>query len=173
MTGQRRGHRIAMSPEEIDTFLAAQRICRLATGGPAGPHVAPLWFFWDGRALWLNSLVRSQRWTDLQRDPRVAVVVDAGEQYHELRGVEVIGQAVVVGEAPRVGTTVPELDAVELGFHHKYRDPAKEIVHDGRHGWLRVDARKLRSWDFRKMCPPLPGRDDEQETSDVADDDQA
>ena len=77
---QRRSRAIAMTPAELDDFLAQARTCRVATLGPGGPHVAPLWFVWTGGALWLSSVVRSQRWTDLIRDPRVAVVIDAGEQ---------------------------------------------------------------------------------------------
>jgi hypothetical protein len=41
--------------------------------------------------LWL-SLVRSQRWVDLARDPRAAVVIDAGTEFHALRGVEIVGE---------------------------------------------------------------------------------
>jgi hypothetical protein len=81
MREQRRGRRIAMTPEEVDAFLAEERTCRVATVGPDGPHATPLWYAWHGGALWLTSVVRSQRWTDLQRDPRVAVVVDAGTSY--------------------------------------------------------------------------------------------
>jgi hypothetical protein len=29
-----------------------------------GPHLTPLWYLWDGTALWLTSIVASQRWTD-------------------------------------------------------------------------------------------------------------
>src|SRR5260370_39964426 len=100
---QRRGRRIAMSPAELDAFLASERTCRVATVSPAGPHNTPLWFVWDGTALWLTSIVRSQRWTDLARDPRVAVLVDAGEAYDERRGAELRGSVEVVGEVPRVG----------------------------------------------------------------------
>src|SRR5215472_4559565 len=100
---QRRGRAIAMTAAEVDEFLAAERTCRVATAGKDGrPHVAPLWFAWDGTSLWLSSLVRSQRWTDLMRDPRVAVVVDAGVGYTELRGVELSGEVVPVGEIPRL-----------------------------------------------------------------------
>src|SRR6185437_3820037 len=49
-----------------------------ATASPRGPHVTPLWYVWDGTALWLTSLTRSQRWTDIERDPLIAVLVDAG-----------------------------------------------------------------------------------------------
>ncbi|MBS1844729.1 MAG: pyridoxamine 5'-phosphate oxidase family protein, partial [Actinobacteria bacterium] len=110
---QRRARRIAMSPAEVDEFLGAARTCRLASVGAAGPHVTPLWFVWLEGALWMQSLTRSQRWTDLMRDPRVAVVVDDGEEYLELRGVELRGEVVTVGEIPRVGAEeVAELTAV-------------------------------------------------------------
>lgn len=142
-----------MDQVERDQFLAEQRTCRVATVGADGaPHVTPLWFVWDGSALWLTSLVRSQRWTDLQRDGRVSVVVDAGEDYMDLRGVEIRGSASAVGEVPRTGEPVPELDAVERLNADKYA--GGQIFHDGRHAWLRVDPDKIVSWDFRKLSAP-------------------
>lgn len=106
---QRRGRRIMMEPAELDAFLGAQRTCRVATVSSDGaPHISPLWFVWDGTSLWLYSITRSKRWSALRRDPRVAVVVDAGEEYGELRGVELSGAVEFVGEAPRTGEPVPE-----------------------------------------------------------------
>jgi len=140
MKEQRRAKKIAMTPEERDAFLAEERTCRVASAGPDGaPHVTPLWFVWDGEALWLNSLTRSQRWTDLERDPRVAVVVDAGLGYGELRGVEIQGTVEPV-EAP---TSAPQ------AFADKYANGV--VGDDGRHGWLRLNPEKITSWDFRKM----------------------
>jgi nitroimidazol reductase NimA-like FMN-containing flavoprotein (pyridoxamine 5'-phosphate oxidase superfamily) len=78
MQQQRRGRVIAMNGEELTSFLGEQHTCRLATTGPDGPHVAPVWFVWDGQALWVYSLTRSQRWANVTRDPRVAVVIDDG-----------------------------------------------------------------------------------------------
>jgi len=46
---QRRGRAIAMTGAEVDEFLATERTCRVATARRDGrPHVAPLWFVWDG-----------------------------------------------------------------------------------------------------------------------------
>jgi PPOX class probable F420-dependent enzyme len=150
---QRRGRAIAMTAEERDAFLASERTCRVATVGSDGaPHVTPLWFVWDGTSLWLTSLVRSQRWTDLQRDGRVSVVVDAGADFMELRGVELQGVAVAVGEAPRTGEAVPELDGPERLFADKYA--GGRVHHDGRHAWLRITPQKIQSWDFRKIPRP-------------------
>jgi PPOX class probable F420-dependent enzyme len=153
---QRRGRVIAMSAEELDAFLGDQRTCRFATSGPDGPHVAPVWFVWDGRDLWVYSLTRSQRWANVSRDPRVAVVVDDGHHYHELHGVEIEGQAVMVGPVPRTGDEdAPELAEPERRMAAKYFD-APEMTHDGRHAWLRITPLKLVSWDFRKLAD-LPG----------------
>jgi hypothetical protein len=138
-----------MSPAEVDAFLAEERTCRVATVGPNGPHATPLWYAWHGGALWLTSVVRSQRWTDLQRDPRVAVVVDAGTSYDELRGVELRGRVEVVGEVPRTGEPVPELEGPEQLMADRYLGGT--FVHDGRHAWLRLVPDKITSWDFRKL----------------------
>ena len=141
MREQRRGRVIAMSAGELDAFLGRERTCRLATLGPDGPHVSPVWFTWDGGALWIYSLTRSQRWADLQRDPRVAAVIDGGEHYAELHGVEIEGEAVVVGPVPRTGEAdpqAPELAEPErlmaakyfgAGRGHDARWPARLAAH--------------------------------------------
>jgi len=148
---QRRGRAIAMSPAELDEFLAGERTCRMATVGSAGePHVTPLWFVWDGSSLWLNSLVRSQRWADVAARPEVAVAVDAGTAFDELRGVELTGPVAVVGEVPRGTAAVPALDEVERLYALKYGFPTG-FAPDGRHAWLRLTPAKVVSWDFRKM----------------------
>ncbi|MEV7319533.1 pyridoxamine 5'-phosphate oxidase family protein [Streptomyces sp. NPDC093970] len=148
---QRRGRKIMMTPGELDEFLTAQRTCRVATVSSSGaPHVSALWFAWDGRSLWLYSVVRSQRWKDLSRDPRVAVVVDSGEEYDQLRGVELRGTVEFVGEVPRTGELVAELDYVETLFARK-NFGLDEMPHDGRHAWARLTPEKIASWDFRKL----------------------
>ncbi|MFI8933535.1 pyridoxamine 5'-phosphate oxidase family protein [Streptomyces sp. NPDC053474] len=152
---QRRGRRIMMTPGELDAFLAAERTCRVATVSADGsPHASPLWFVWDGTSLWLYSLTRSRRWADLARDPRIAVVVDAGEAYGELRGAELTGTVERVGETPRTGEPCPELDAVEALFARK-NFGLDAMVHDGRHAWLRLTPDAVTSWDFRKLAPPV------------------
>jgi len=148
---QRRARRIAMSDEERDAFLRRERTVRVASVGPDGtPHVTPLWFVWDGRHMWLSSLVRAQRWANLVRNPRVAVVVDAGHGYFELHGVELTGRVEPVGEQPRTGAPDAELEAVERAFSEKYLD-GNAFVHDGRHAWLRITPERQYTWDFRKL----------------------
>ncbi|MFT4288407.1 pyridoxamine 5'-phosphate oxidase family protein [Nocardioides sp.] len=143
-----------MTAEELDRFLAQERTCRVATVSRHGqPHVSPLWFVWDGTSLWLNSVVRSQRWTDIRREPRIGVVVDAGAGFQELRGVELSGVAEQVGEAPRQGLPNDDLAVPESLFAHKYTSSGR-FEPDGHHGWLRLTPAKVVSWDFRKRAQP-------------------
>lgn len=152
MRPQKRGRRIAMTDAERDAFLAAERTCRVATVGPDGaPHVTALWFGWDGTYLWIYSITRAQRWADLQRDPRIAVVIDAGVDYLELQGVEISGTVQVVGEVPRTGEPDAELADIERQFARKYMGGG-EMFHDGQHAWLRITPTKIASWDFRKLA---------------------
>jgi len=148
---QKRRSRIAMTPIEIDQFLGEERTCRLATTTARGPHLTALWFVWDGTSIWLYSITKSKRWTDLMNDPRVAVLVDAGTTYDELRGVELTGTAEAVGEVPRTGDAdVPEVEVPERLFAQKYLG-IDTMLHDNKHAWLRLTPRRIASWDFRKM----------------------
>lgn len=111
----------------------------MATIGPGGhPHTSAQWFAWDGTALWLNSLVRSQRWTDLTRDPRVSVIVDdGGTNFLEPRGVELRGTVVIIGEVPRTGMPIDSLTGPERLFSDKYAH-GRGFSYDGRHAWMRL-----------------------------------
>jgi PPOX class probable F420-dependent enzyme len=141
-----------MTPAELDEFLTTQRTCRVATVSKDGaPHVSTLWFAWDGTSLWLYSVVRSKRFTDLRRDPRVAIVIDTGEDYGELRGVELSGTAEFVGEVPRTGELNAELDAPETLFARK-NFQLDEMPYDNRHAWIRLTPDAIASWDFRKLA---------------------
>jgi hypothetical protein len=152
VTGQRKGTAIAMTEDERDAFLRAQPVCRVATVGSDGrPHASALWFVWDGTALWLNSLTRSQRWVDLDRDPRISVIIDdGGTDFMALRGIELQGSAQIIGEVPRKGEPLDILAEPERLFAEKYMGGG-EFRYDGRHAWLRLTAGKIVSWNFAKL----------------------
>lgn len=140
-----------MTVDERDAFLAEQRTCRVACVSADGvPHVTPLWFVWHTQCVWLYSVIRSARWANLRRNPMLSVVVDTGEDFFELRGVELVGRAETVGEQPRRGDSCPELDQPERLFAAKYTG-GSSLGYDGRHAWLRMTPEREFTWDFRKI----------------------
>jgi hypothetical protein len=84
-----------MGREEVATFLEQERTVVCATLGPSGwPHLMPLWYTLRERSggrpgpqLWSWTYATSQKVRNLARDPRATLEVQAGELYHELRGV--------------------------------------------------------------------------------------
>jgi PPOX class probable F420-dependent enzyme len=79
---------IVMTDEEVRAFLVERMVMQCATVGPRGrPHMVPLWFVAEGTDLISWTYAKSQKAKNLERDPRATVGLEAGVQYHELRGV--------------------------------------------------------------------------------------
>jgi pyridoxamine 5'-phosphate oxidase family protein len=98
----------AFTDEEIE-YLKSQLLGRLATGGPDGqPHVVPVGFRYnpelDTIDIGGHDFARRKKYQDVQRNPRVAFLVDelASVNPWRVRGIEVRGEAEVLtsgGEA--------------------------------------------------------------------------
>jgi PPOX class probable F420-dependent enzyme len=83
-----RRDQITMSGDELRAFLDEQVVVTCATIGPNGrPHLMPLWYSRNGEQLQGWTYAKSQKAKNLERDPHATLQVEAGTQYHELRGV--------------------------------------------------------------------------------------
>jgi hypothetical protein len=133
-----------MSTEELDAFLAVERVLRLATVDEDGwPAVVPVWFVWHEGAFWVWNLTRAKRTARLRAGARCAFVVDGGEAYAELRGASGrLDQAFVAEE------DVPQ--AVRVGFSQRYFGTDHPVEPADHHQWIRFTPLTLASWDFRK-----------------------
>jgi nitroimidazol reductase NimA-like FMN-containing flavoprotein (pyridoxamine 5'-phosphate oxidase superfamily) len=60
----------------LDAFLERPLTARLATSGRRGPAVRPVWYLWEERQFWLLTGAWSSLGCVLERDPRVALLVD-------------------------------------------------------------------------------------------------
>ena len=84
--------RVAMSPDEVAGMLAGGRKVQLATINPDGyPHLVTMYYtLIDGKiAFWTYRT--SQKALNLARDPRISCLVETGEAYFDLRGVQIQG----------------------------------------------------------------------------------
>lgn len=135
---------IRLTPEELDDLLSSEKTVRVGTISPDGyPHVAPMWFVWLDGAVWLYSLTRSRRQSDLAGGSKVALCADTGDHYGELRGAVVYGTPVEAADDPRL----PE---ARRAFGRKYWG-IDDIPHQKSHVWLKVVPDRIASWDFRKI----------------------
>ena len=121
MTSQR--NRITLDAEEQRDLMRTVRTLQVASINPDGsPHLVPMWFSLDDEGLIVFSTYgASQKARNLERDPRITVLLETGDTYNELRGLSIDGTAEFV------------------------RDPASKRVK------IRVHPRRIRSWDHRKI----------------------
>jgi nitroimidazol reductase NimA-like FMN-containing flavoprotein (pyridoxamine 5'-phosphate oxidase superfamily) len=68
-----------------------------------------MWFFHTPEALYMISVVGLQKVRNLQRDPRVCVVAEAGNRGAEIRGVIVQGRAEFVDDPEQRRPIVEQL----------------------------------------------------------------
>ena len=72
---------VAMSQEEIDDFLSGRWVARLATIGPDGyPHVSPLWYYWDGRCVYMALTHTRRPCKHLRHNPRCSLAIDMDDR---------------------------------------------------------------------------------------------
>ena len=95
---------IQMTQEEQRAFLDAARTIILCSAGRDGvPHPMPMWFALDDAgAVLMTTFAKSQKIRNLEREPRVSLLVEAGESYGELRGVVLYGKAELEPDTERV-----------------------------------------------------------------------
>ncbi|MBX0322526.1 pyridoxamine 5'-phosphate oxidase family protein [Halomicroarcula sp. F13] len=60
----------------LDDFLARPLFCFLAQSSASGPRVSPLWFHWDGEAVWLVAMENGRSYPERVREfPESALAV--------------------------------------------------------------------------------------------------
>ncbi len=65
----------------VEALLAEPLLARIATADPltCQPHVVPVWYLWDGAALWINTYYTTRKVHELVANPHCSVVVDRAE----------------------------------------------------------------------------------------------
>ena len=73
-----RGDLGGLTADEMNEFLQSAPLARLATLKPDGsPYVMPVWYQWDGEALYFVGRQRAKWCEHIKADGRVSVVIDA------------------------------------------------------------------------------------------------
>lgn len=149
--GVNRRREIKMSDEEIDAFLREERTATMCSMHPDGSiHAVAMWYgFLDG-VITVETKAKSQKVQNLRRDPRLTFLVEAGERYEELRGVEMVGRARIVEDPDSIWK-------LGISVWERYIGPYDESQREGLAAMLNkrvlvtIDIDRVVSWDHRKL----------------------
>lgn len=124
-----------LDPAELDQFLTGLWGAQLACLRPDGtPHVVPLWYEWDGEAMWLAASPGSSWRAYIGDNPHVSVTLD--EPWPPLRRAFLSGTAAEVSDDDfpgGVGGLRRRLATRYLGHGADARDELSEVS-----GWSAV-----------------------------------
>jgi PPOX class probable F420-dependent enzyme len=146
---------IRFSEEEVRKFLENGRTIVICSIGPGGvPHPMPMWYGLepDG-SLVMTTFAKSQKVRNLERDPRVALLLEDGRSYAELRGVVVYGRAELERDVERVLDALARVSAryqAAAGADPRAMRQALRAQAAKRVA-LRVRPERVVSWDHRKL----------------------
>jgi PPOX class probable F420-dependent enzyme len=155
--GTNQRSQIEMSHDEIVQYLERSRTATMVTNGPSGhPHAVAMWYAVVDGAIWFETKAKSQKATNLRRDPKITVLIEDGHTYDTLRGVSLEGTAEIIDDPDAlwsVGVSVWER------YNGPYAEELKPLVEFMLHKRVavRVDVTRTRSWDHRKLgMDPIP-----------------
>jgi PPOX class probable F420-dependent enzyme len=145
---------IKMTPEEIDAFLAERRpmtMCSINHDGSI--HAVAMWYGLVEGAIAVETKAKSQKVQNLRRDPRLTVLMEDGDYYEELRGVELVGKGEIIDDSERLfalGVNVFER------YYGEYNEELKPFVEAMLHKrvMVKLQVERTVSWDHRKLGLP-------------------
>jgi PPOX class probable F420-dependent enzyme len=146
-----------MTDAERGAYLAAAQTIIICSIGPGGfPHPMPMWFGLedDGNVV-MTTFTKSQKIKNIERDPRVSLLVESGTAYSELRGVVIYGEAELVRDKEHVLDILAKVSTKSAGGAGNAPDPgalrnALMATVPKRTG-IRIRPDKIVSWDHRKL----------------------
>jgi PPOX class probable F420-dependent enzyme len=148
---------IKMTDAEVDAFLEAGRTMSFATiNHDATIHVVAMWYGFLEGAIAFETKAKSQKVQNLLRNPNITCMVEAGDAYEELRGVELVGTAEIVDDPDRMYELGISVFERHQGTYTEEMRPYVEMMLNKR-VVVKVAVDRVVSWDHRKLGLPPTG----------------
>jgi PPOX class probable F420-dependent enzyme len=149
--GVKQRAQIRMSDEEIDEFLHGKHTMSLASLNADGTiHMVAMWYGFLEGAVAFETKAKSQKVQNLRRNPTITCMVEDGDTYNELRGVQIIGTAEVFEDRDRLIEMGKSVFERHVGPYTDDMLPAVEMMLNKRVG-IKVNPVRVASWDHTKL----------------------
>src|SRR6266851_9155872 len=144
-----RRDQIKLTPEEQTAFLRDAKKAALATLDQDGfPHVVAMNFLARDGAILMSSYGKAQKVLNIRRNPKVAVMVETGRAYSELRGVMIRGNCEIIEDLPSVEEA---MNAIRRKASADTSAADTPITTAPKRVVLKVIPKKIASWDHSKL----------------------
>jgi PPOX class probable F420-dependent enzyme len=140
-----------MTSDEVSEYLDGTHALNVASFNHDGTiHLVAMWYAMDGDDVVFWTYAKSQKIRNLERDPRVTCLVESGETYDQLKGVELVGTAEIVSDREAIMDIGRKVVDRYQGPYTEDFEPFLQQVGAKRVG-VRVKADRIVSWDHTKV----------------------
>jgi PPOX class probable F420-dependent enzyme len=141
-----------MTEEEQAKFLADGWTLQVASTGPKGfPHLVAMWYVIDGGLVTFTTFRKSQKILNLQRDPKMSVMLESGRGYSELRGLVIEGNAEITDETDETARVMGLVGAKYQGIPADTSTQDAQMKVASKRVVVRVRPVDIYSWDHTKL----------------------
>ena len=142
---------IRLTPDEQAAFLRDHRKCALATLDRDGfPHLVAMNFVMRDGACYMTSYGKAQKVVNIRRNPKVAMMVETGSAYAELKGVMARGHCEIVEGEEAVRETFGWM-AEARGAAASTARPATASNSAPKRVVMKIAPDKTVTWDHSKL----------------------
>jgi general stress protein 26 len=145
---------ITMTDDEVNAYLESERVLNVATIGPTGhPHLVAMWYAMVAGNAVFWTFSKSQKILNLRRDSKMTGLVETGDSYDQLRGVELRGRGLIIDDYDEI---------LEIGKAVGVKYNGQSALDDAALPFLEAQATKrlavvfeidhVASWDHTKLA---------------------
>jgi general stress protein 26 len=145
---------IQMTPDEQTEYLKHARTMILCTVDNNGyPHAVAMAFMVKDGCIYMTSFRKAQKVLNARRNPKVALLVESGRKYNELRGLMIRGNCEVIDDADEVWKIMLEVRAWQEGG--ATAAPTNAVIQERakKRAVLKITPTKVSTWDHSKLPP--------------------
>jgi PPOX class probable F420-dependent enzyme len=137
----------SMTVDEVNAFLDSRPgwVTLTTIGRDGYPHSVPIGYFRIDDDIYMGGRAGTQRAKNIERDPRVSLMVESGTTMADIKGVLIQGDATLITEPNEVLRLMREAA-------RRRGTPEDELPAEARPGvaYIKVTRRRVISWDYGK-----------------------
>ena len=146
-----RRDQIRMTDDEVAEYLDGRHTMNIATLNHDGSiHLVAMWYAMDGADPVFWTYKKAQKIKNLERDDRITCLVETGDAYEELKGVELVGRGEIITERDAIMALGEKVASRYTGPVTEEIRPFIHAVGEKRYA-VRVRVDRRVTWDHSKL----------------------
>lgn len=142
--------KVAMTKEELTNYLAPARLARISTVENDKPHLAPVWYLYDGKNFFISTGTKTRKARNIESNPNVSLIIDSSDGMFRHKCVIVRGQAQLSREDhPEVTKKIYTRYLGQEGL----KQPFAQKLLKGDTYIVKITPTKILTWDYTKAIP--------------------